>query len=167
MLFFLVASESLSLSFSLSLVHGSLRRHAHLSVRPSVRPARGCLCLHPHPSAFVFPFLLAGSSCLEPPSCVFGEVFPIFQTREPVSGAGQGGGRVCPPPRSSEHLRPSPMGASSQEPSVPPSATRGFLRPGLLAKANPRSVSCWQCLSLAPQSVSIFICPGDGPGGIL
>lgn len=98
MLFFLVASESLSLSFSLSLVHGSLRRHAHLSVRPSVRPARGCLCLHPHPSAFVFPFLLVGSSCLEPPSCVFGEVFPILQTREPVSGAGRGEAGLAPHP---------------------------------------------------------------------
>lgn len=48
MLFFWVASESLLLSFSLSLVHGSLRQHMHLSVRPAPR-----VFLPPSPSVHV------------------------------------------------------------------------------------------------------------------
>uniref|UniRef100_A0A8C9NVP6 KIF-binding protein n=1 Tax=Serinus canaria TaxID=9135 RepID=A0A8C9NVP6_SERCA len=112
-----------------------------LSVHPSILPTGASL--HPPPSLLPFPW--AGSSHLAGLKCIFGEILPVFLTREPAAGAGQGGCRVClhlpwvPAPRSPPHL-----------PGVSPA----------------RHFALWSgsVPSLTPKCVSIFICPGDGPG---
>ena len=102
-------------------------RRACLSIHPSICPSRPWAALPPSPSVRVRLPLPFGRQ--QPPGsaqvCVWGGS-PVFQTKELASGVGRGGGRVCPSPWSSERLRPSPMGASSQEPSASPSMTGGF-----------------------------------------
>lgn len=103
------------------------------SVCPSILPVGASL--HPHPS--VHPPLPWGRQ-LAWLKCMSGEILPVFLTREPAGGC-----RVCLQLPGALHAQ-------------------GFLQPGILAKTAPWSVSCWQCPSLAPKCVSIFICPGDG-----
>lgn len=94
-------------------------------VRPSVPPVGASASIPIRPCSSSPSFRRAAAAWIRR-GASFGGILPIFQTREPVLGAERGGGRVCPPPRSSERLRPSPTGAISREPSVPPSATGGF-----------------------------------------
>lgn len=116
-----------------------------LSVHPPIHPAWGCLS--PSPSLCVHPPLPLGRQ-LAWLKCMFGESLPVFLTGEPAAG----GCRVC-------LQLPGALHTSLH--------SQGFLQPGILAKAAPWSMLCWQCPSLAPKCVSIFICPGDGPGGVL
>lgn len=110
-----------NLSCCHSLVYGSLLRN----VRPSVRPARGCIspspsvCVHlpfPCPSVCVhLPFPSGGQQLLARLECVFGEVLP-FSERGSCSRSRAGAAGFVSTSR----------GCSSQEPSTPPSTPRAL-----------------------------------------
>lgn len=121
---FQVASESLLLPFSGLWTTALGCACVRASIHPSVLPTGASL--HPHPSVFIFPFLWAGSSHLALLKCMFGEILPVFLTREPAAGAGQGGCRVC------FHLLCVPAPRSPPRPGVSPARHFGKGSPVVL-----------------------------------